>query len=68
MEPLQRQLEERIAFCERYIDSLNEVIVDMQKRLQLLELQGVRMKDDLARLEDQQREPFDPGVDKPPHY
>lgn len=68
MEPLQRQLEERIAFCERYIDSLNEVIVDMQKRLQLVELQNVRFKDDLSRLVDQQREPFDPGLEKPPHY
>lgn len=64
----QRKLEERITYCEEFIDSLNEVIIDLQKRVQILELQNVRMADELRTLQNLSREPFNPRDEKPPHY
>ncbi len=64
----QQQLEERIAYCEEFVDSLNEVVVDLQRRLQSLELQNLRLIEQVKGLQNLSGEPFNPRDEKPPHY
>ncbi|MDO4574464.1 MAG: SlyX family protein [Planctomycetia bacterium] len=68
MEERQRKLEERLTLCERLNDTLNEVVVDLQKRLSLLEREHTQVVEELRRLRSESREPFDPVQEKPPHY
>ena len=62
------QLEERLAWCEEYIDQLNEALVDVSKHVAELERQNARLIDEVRALQNMSREPFNPRDEKPPHY
>ena len=66
-EPRIIELETRLAFFERTIDTLNEVVIDLVERLERLEGAGERMARRVEALE----EPRDAAVpvhEVPPHY
>ncbi|MBR5709300.1 MAG: SlyX family protein [Thermoguttaceae bacterium] len=62
------KLEERLAWCEEYIDQLNDALVDVNKRVVELERQNARLIDEVRALQNMSREPFNPRDEKPPHY
>lgn len=69
-ETRQIRLEERLAFCERLNETLNEVVCDLQARLTRTELRCELLAREVERLqnlprEGEQRTPED---EKPPHY
>ncbi|MDO4629984.1 MAG: SlyX family protein [Planctomycetia bacterium] len=63
-----RQLEERIAFYEHGADSISTAEYELEKRLQFLELQNRQLIAEVRRLRENQRDPFNPQLEKPPHY
>ena len=62
------KLEERLAWCEEYIDQLNDALVNVNKRVAELERQNKRLIDEVRALQNMSREPFNPRDEKPPHY
>ncbi len=63
-----RQLEERIAFYEHGADSQSTAEYELEKRLQCLELQNRQLIAEVRRLRENLRDPFNPQLEKPPHY
>jgi len=62
-----RQLEERITYCERLVDTLNAVVTNLQKRVLALELQNRTLAQEL----NEQKEASQAlGIsnERPPHY
>lgn len=61
------EIETKIAFQEDYIQSLNQVILSLQQKMDRLELEMRAMDEKLVvALEDQ--EPQNPAEECPPHY
>ena len=60
-------LEERITFCEQFLETLNGVVIDLQKRLQNAEIRNVRLAEEVRRLREITAEPL-PENERPPHY
>ena len=61
-----RKVEERLAYCEQFVETLNQVVVEQQNRLQWLELQNTRLIEEVKRLRSL-ADPL-PENEKPPHY
>jgi len=61
-------LEERLAFYEHGNDSLNEAEFELGRRIQKLELENRQLIQEVRRLREALRDPFNPQLEKPPHY
>jgi SlyX protein len=61
------ELQTQLAFQERTIAELNEVMISQQKQIDLLRLEIKVLKDKLGVLEDR-IESGPPQDEKPPHY
>lgn len=59
------QIEEKLAFLEKHIGDLDEVVRDLSRRLDV-HGQGVSAVRKL--IEDHLSDPGDPGDEKPPHW
>lgn len=62
------QLEERLAFYEHTGDTFSEAILEMEKRIQKLEFENRQLIEEVRRLRECLRDPFNPQMEKPPHY
>jgi len=62
-----RQLEERITYCERLVDTLNAVVTNLQKRVLALELQNRTLAQELNEQKEAARA-LGLATEKPPHY
>ncbi len=62
------QMEERLAFYEHTGDTFGEAILEMEKRLQKLESENRQLIEEVRRLRECLRDPFNPQMEKPPHY
>ncbi len=63
-------LEERLAFCERLNETLNEVVCDLQARLSRMEFRFESMRREIQRLQNAPRDaaPRTLEEERPPHY
>ena len=68
LEKRMQTLEERIAFFEHGSDALNRAEFEMEKRLFRLEQENRRLLEEVRRLREILRDPFNPQLEKPPHY
>ncbi|GAB4278493.1 MAG: hypothetical protein Kow0029_21800 [Candidatus Rifleibacteriota bacterium] len=59
------ELEKRITYLERYVDDLNEVVIEQGKAIKRLiaELNGLKEKSQMSPVD-----PVRPAYEKPPHY
>lgn len=63
-----RVLEERFAFYEYGNETLSSVEIELEKRLRMLERENRQMIEEIRRLRACLRDPFNPQLEKPPHY
>lgn len=63
-----RLLEERITFYEHGAEALSRASFEMEKQIQRLELQNRQLIAEIRRLRECLRDPFNPQLEKPPHY
>lgn len=63
-----RVLEERFAFYEYGNETLSSVEIELEKRLRKLERENRQMIEEIRRLRACLRDPFNPQLEKPPHY
>lgn len=59
-------LEILVTHLQHDLQTLNEVILDQQKQLDLFREVIGRLDDRMARLDTTEK--FDPGLERPPHY
>lgn len=62
-----QRLEERVTYCERLVDTLNEVVTDLQKRLLALEQQNRKLLAEFQRQQESARA-IGESNERPPHY
>ena len=62
-----QQLEERITYCEHFVDTLNGVVTDLQKRVISLEQQNSKLLTEIKQQQDASRT-LGGANEKPPHY
>ena len=62
-----RQLEERITYCEHLVDTLNDVVTDLQKHLLVLEQQNRKLMQELQQQLVAARA-IGAADERPPHY
>ena len=62
-----QRLEERITYCESLVDTLNEVVTDLQKRVISLEIQNRKLLADFQRQQEAARA-IGESNERPPHY
>jgi len=62
-----QELEERVTYCEHLVDTLNGVVVDLQKRVLALEQQNRKLLTEIQEQQDASRVMGGANV-KPPHY
>ena len=62
------ELEFHLAHQQRLVEQLNEVVVQHTQQIMRLERIVLRCEEQIKTLRDQRKEPFDPGLEKPPHY
>ncbi len=61
------RLEERVTYCERLVDTLDEVTAHLQKRVLALEDQNRKLLSEIRRQQEAARASELPH-EKPPHY
>lgn len=59
------RIEEKLAFLEKYITDLDEVVQDLSKRI---DVHGEGVSAVRKLIEDHLSDPGDPGDEKPPHW
>ena len=59
------RIEEKLAFLERFVSDLDEVVRDLSKRL---DAHGQGVSAVRKMLDDHLSDPGDPGNEKPPHW
>lgn len=62
------ELEFQLAHHQRLCEQLNEVVTDHTQQILRMERIILRLEDQIKTVRDQRKEPFDPGIEKPPHY
>lgn len=62
-----QQLEERVTYYEHLVDTLDEVVTDLQTRVLALETANRKMQEEVQRQQDAARI-FGGASEKPPHY
>ena len=69
MEPTDREeFESKIAFLERTLDCLNEVVLSQGRSLEALELKVGRLDSRMTAVSDSTEEARDLEAERPPHY
>lgn len=66
--PNTTKLEERMAWCEEYLDQINSALIELYKRVEDLSRKNDRLIDEVRALQNRSTEPFNPRDEKPPHY
>jgi SlyX protein len=61
------QIETKIAFLERAVGELSDVVVRQQREIQTLKAQIEQLRDRLEAAQAQEA-PTDPALERPPHY
>lgn len=59
------EIEKRLAYLEKYVDDLNEVIIKQDKLLEALKAEVIELKEKDAQSPLQENRPH---LEKPPHY
>ena len=62
------ELEFQLAHHQRLGEQLNEVVTEHTQQILRMERLILRLEDQIKTVRDQRKEPFDPGIEKPPHY
>lgn len=60
-------LETMVTHLQRDVETLNQVVLDQQKQIDQFRSLLTRLDERMTRL-DVPGEPFDPGLERPPHY
>ncbi|MDO4571361.1 MAG: SlyX family protein [Planctomycetia bacterium] len=63
-----QKIEERLAYCENLCDELNRALFELTRKISDLESKNLQLVLEVKRLREQNREPFSPELEKPPHY
>ena len=61
------QLEMLVTHLSHDLDTLNRMVIDQQKQLDVLNRLVTRLDDRLTRIAEEE-EPRDPATERPPHY
>ena len=61
-------LEERLAFYEHENDSISQTEFELERRVRTLEQENQQLTEEIRRMRESLRDPFNPGLEKPPHY
>lgn len=67
-EPRLVALESLVMHLQHDVETLNSVILEQQKELTLLRTILKRLDDRVSRVGETSDVPFDPSLEKPPHY
>lgn len=62
------EVESKIAFIERAVDDLNDVILDQARSFEALEARLAKLEARLHEVDHSQGGEFDPLEERPPHY
>lgn len=63
-----KDLQFHVAHQQRLLEQLNDVVVQHTQQILRLERAMLRYEEQLKTLREQRKEPFDPNLEKPPHY